>query len=30
VTKTERFVRYARFAVHYALPVVEGVRGLVG
>jgi hypothetical protein len=29
-TKTERFVRYARFAVHYALPVVEGVRGLVG
>jgi hypothetical protein len=30
VTKTERFVRYARFAVQYALPVVEGVRGLVG
>jgi hypothetical protein len=30
VTKTERFVRYARFAVRYALPVVEGVRGLVG
>jgi hypothetical protein len=29
-TKTERFVRYARFAVRYALPVVEGVRGLVG
>ena len=29
-TKTERFVRYARFAVQYALPVVEGVRGLVG
>ena len=30
VTKTERFVRYARFDVRYALPVVEGVRGLVG
>jgi len=30
VTKTERFMRYARFAVQYALPVVEGVRGLVG
>jgi len=29
-TKTDRFVRYARFAVQYALPVVEGVRGLVG
>ena len=29
-TKTERFVRYARFAVQYALPVVDGVRGLVG
>ena len=29
-TKTERFVRYASFAVRYALPVVEGVRGLVG
>jgi hypothetical protein len=29
-TKTERFVRFARFAVQYALPVVEGVRGLVG
>jgi hypothetical protein len=27
-TKAERFLRYARFAVRYALPVVEGVRGL--
>ena len=29
-TKAERFLRYARFAVRYALPVVEGVRGLTG
>jgi len=28
--KTDRFIRYAKFAVHYALPVVEGVRGLTG
>jgi hypothetical protein len=28
--KTDRFVRYAKFAVQYALPVVEGVRGLTG
>jgi hypothetical protein len=30
VKKTDRFVRYAKFAVQYALPVVEGVRGLTG
>jgi hypothetical protein len=29
-TKSDRFVRYAKFAVRYALPVVEGVRGLTG
>jgi hypothetical protein len=29
-TKTDRFVRLAKFAVQYALPVVEGVRGLTG
>jgi hypothetical protein len=29
-TKAERFLRYAQFAVRYALPVVEGVRGLTG
>jgi hypothetical protein len=29
-TKSDRFVRYAKFAVQYALPVVEGVRGLTG
>ena len=29
-TKAERFRRYARFAVQYALPVVAGVRGLAG
>jgi hypothetical protein len=28
--KTDRFARYAKFAVQYALPVVEGVRGLTG
>lgn len=29
-TKVERFARYARFAVRYALPVVEGVRCFTG
>jgi hypothetical protein len=29
-TKADRFLRYARFAVQYALPAVEGVRGLTG
>ena len=29
-TKADRFARYAKFAVQYALPVVEGVRGLAG
>jgi hypothetical protein len=29
-TKSDRFLRYAKFAVRYALPVVEGVRGLTG
>jgi hypothetical protein len=29
-TKVERFARYARFAVRYALPVVEGVRTFTG
>jgi hypothetical protein len=29
-TKADRFRRYAKFAVQYALPVVEGVRGLTG
>jgi hypothetical protein len=29
-TKSDRFLHYARFAVQYALPVVEGVRGLTG
>ncbi len=29
-TKAERFVHYAKFAVQYALPVVEGMRGLAG
>jgi hypothetical protein len=29
-TKAERFLRLARFAVQYALPVVEGIRGLAG
>jgi hypothetical protein len=29
-TKTDRFLRLARFAVQYALPVVGSVRGLTG
>ena len=29
-TKAERFARFAKFAVQYALPAVEGVRGLAG
>ena len=29
-TKADRFARYAKFAVQYALPVVEGVRGIAG
>jgi hypothetical protein len=29
-TKADRFLHYAKFAVQYALPVVEGVRGLTG
>jgi hypothetical protein len=29
-TKADRFRQYATFAVRYALPVVEGVRGLAG
>jgi hypothetical protein len=29
-TKADRFLQFAKFAVRWALPVVEGVRGLTG
>lgn len=29
-TKADRFLQYARFAVRYALPAVQGARGIIG